>query len=78
LIIHFKYKEDIKERRGTTEHLGTHGHRGAQRNTGTFLKFNGYFTSAVQQPYGYNVTGQLQELNDLIRPAAAKIVFTIL
>jgi hypothetical protein len=40
--------------------------------------FNTYFTSVVQQPYGYNVTGQLQEPKDLIRPATAKIVFTIL
>jgi hypothetical protein len=37
-----------------------------------------YITSVVQQLYGYNVTGQLQEPKDLIRPATAKIVFTIL
>jgi hypothetical protein len=40
--------------------------------------FNTHFTSVVQQPYGYNITGQLQESKDLIRPATAKIVFTIL
>jgi hypothetical protein len=40
--------------------------------------FNTYFTSVVQQPYGYNVTGQLQEPKDLFRPATAKVVFTIL
>jgi hypothetical protein len=39
---------------------------------------NTYFTSVVQQPSGYNVTGQLQEPKDLIRPATAKIVFTTL
>ena len=39
--------------------------------------FNTYFNSVVQQPYGYNVTGQLQEPKDLIRPASAKIVFAI-
>ena len=39
-----------------------------------FFKFNTYFTSVVQQPYGYNVTGQLQEPKDLIRPATAKAV----
>jgi hypothetical protein len=44
----------------------------------TFFLFNTYFTSVVQQPYGYNVTGQLQEPKDLIRPATAKIVFIIL
>jgi hypothetical protein len=29
--------------------------------------FNTYFTSVVQQPYGYNVTRQLQEPKDLIK-----------
>jgi hypothetical protein len=43
-----------------------------------FLKINTYLTSVVQQPYGYNATGQLQEPKDLNRPATAKIVFTIL
>jgi hypothetical protein len=38
-----------------------------------FFKINIYFTSVVQQPYGYNVTGQLQEPKDLIRPATAKV-----
>ena len=34
-----------------------------------FILFSTYFTSAIQQPYGYNVAGQLQEPKDLIRPA---------
>jgi hypothetical protein len=46
--------------------------------TSHFFQFNNYFTSVVQQSYGYNVTVQLQEPKDLIRPATAKIVFTIL
>jgi hypothetical protein len=43
--------------------------------------FNTYFTLVVQQWLQcnyYNVTGQLQEPKDLIRPATAKVVFTIL
>jgi hypothetical protein len=36
---------------------------------------NTYFTLVVQQPYGYNVTGQLQEPKDLIRPATTDVVF---
>jgi hypothetical protein len=43
------------------------------QETSAFLS-NTYFTSVVQQPYGYNVTGQLQEPKDLNRPATAKVV----
>jgi hypothetical protein len=43
-----------------------------------FSLFNSYFTSVVQQPYGYNLIGQLQEPKELIWPATAKIVSTIL
>ena len=32
----------------------------------------------IQQPCGYNVTGQLQEPKDLTRPATVKVVYTIL
>ena len=50
----------------------------SQMNSQRDFLFNTYFTSVVQQPYGYNVTGQLQEPKDLIRPATVKILFTIL
>ena len=41
------------------------GNRRKQQNLFDFL-FNTYFTSVVQQPYGYNVTCQLQVPKDLI------------
>jgi hypothetical protein len=45
-----------------------------------YLLFSTYFTSVFQQPvpYGYNVIGQLQEPEEFIWLATAKIVFTIL
>ena len=36
------------------------------------------FEKYLIKPYGYNVTSQSQEPKDLIRPATAKIVYTIL
>ena len=45
-----------------------------------FFNLYTYFTSVVQQPYGYNVTSQLQEpkLQLYIKPATVKVVYTIL
>jgi hypothetical protein len=53
-----------------------HGNRRKALSMSKAYVFNTYFTSVVQQPYGYIVTGQLQEPKDLIRPATAKVVFT--
>jgi hypothetical protein len=44
------------------------------KQSSDYLFINTYFITVVKQPYGYNVTGQLQEPKDLIRPATAKIV----
>jgi hypothetical protein len=60
--------------RNCVEELGFLGHKPSEP---IFLS-NTYFTSVVQQPFGYSVTGQLQEPKDLIRPATAKVVLTIL